>query len=168
MNPLIARIGKYLFKKNELVAKRQRARSKAGYYKNLLRHHGSSLTAEEAKAKGVRGFVRWNKPGKKQELRLLCKKHTIEQMQIEVEIHELVISARKELNKIRKDMPFNLNCRMNKIEAIGILRPRVSPKDNRAWRQGGYDTFREILYLKEIEQIVVDQDAENILLRGVI
>jgi hypothetical protein len=149
---MIARIGKYIFKKNELKAKRQRARSKVGYYRLLLSHHGSSMSSEEAKRRGIRGFARWNKPGKKQELRLLYKKYKIEQMQAEVEMHELVISTRKELNKIRKQMPFNLRCNTDKI--IGIRLRNSSPVNDK------------MLWLKEIEQAVIDQDAENILLKG--
>jgi hypothetical protein len=36
MNAVIAEIGQYMIKKNELLRIRQRARSKAGYYEKLF------------------------------------------------------------------------------------------------------------------------------------
>lgn len=146
---IIAKIGKYILKKNELKAKRQRARSKANYYYNLYKHIGkfSNIPYE-----GFRGWKKWNKPGKKQELRLLYKKYLTQQLQAEIEIHELVISTRKELNNIRKEMPFNMPYGVDMI--LGI---QIKEFDGNSTK---------VIKLNEIEQIVLDQEAEDILLRS--
>jgi hypothetical protein len=146
----IAKIGRYVLKKNELKAKRQRARAKVGYYEKLFNYHGKELDVWQK----IRGWKKWNKPGKKQHLRLLIKKWRIEQLKAEIEIHELVIAARKDLNKIRKEMAFNLPFNTNKIVGIYV-------------KQFGHASDRTI-YLNEIEKIVLDQEAEDILLRGVV
>lgn len=148
-NKFIAQIGKYILKKNELKKKRQQFRSKAGYYNRLLNTIG-----KEENPSWVRGWKKWNKPGKKQLVRVLHKKYLIEQLRVEVEMHELVISTRKELNKIRKQIPFNIPHGCDYIEGIQI--------------KAFGSNFDKVIRLDELEQIVIDQEAENILLRGVV
>jgi hypothetical protein len=78
----------------------------------------------------------------------------MQQLQVEIEMSEFVISTRKELNKIRKEMPFNLPYGTDKIQGIQI-------------KALAHD-FSKIIRLAEIEQIVIDHEAETILLRGVV
>jgi hypothetical protein len=66
------------------------------------------MTNDEAALAGFRGWAKWNKPGKKQVLRMLYKKYLIEQLSIENQIHNLVISSRKKLLSIKKETSFKL------------------------------------------------------------
>jgi hypothetical protein len=151
MNELIAKIGKYVLKKNALITERQKARSKVRYYEKLFKLHGKTAPTN---LNWIRGWRKWNKPGKKQQLRLLTKKHLAQQLQAEIELHELVISTRKELNKIRKEMPYRLASGVDKIYGIQI-------------KKFG-NNFNKVIELNELEQIVLDSEAENILLKGVV
>lgn len=153
MSEEIAKIGKYIFKKNELRFKRNRARSKAGYYKRILNSYNKNLSIEEAKARGIRGFSAWKKPGKKSELLILYKKYKLEQIQAEIEMHELVLFTRKILANIRRKMPFKqFNDHSSRTYALRFTKP--------------IPEFGTVLNLKQLQEIVVNQDIEDILLGG--
>lgn len=141
---LIAKVGKYVLRKNELMDARQRARSKANYYEKLFRWHGnkSDLT------KYVRGFKKWNRFGTKRELKLLSKKHRIEQLKIEIEMHELVAEFYKEIYKIKKQLPYHLWSRPDKIAGLVL-------------KEGG---IQKMINLKELVDIVMADDIEKIIL----
>jgi len=152
MNAIIAEIGQYMIKKNELLRIRQRARSKAGYYEKLFLAYGqpdSRLIQDE-----VRGLVKWNKPGNKNKLRILMKKYKIEQMQAEIQMHELVALSMKKINKLSKS-----------INAI-----RLTSYDGAFWGIRIYNNDEEdepiILELEQIQSLIIDEDLERIILRN--
>lgn len=153
MSEEIAKIGKYILKKNELRSKRNRARSKAGYYKRILNSYNKKLSIEEAKARGIRGFSAWKKPGKKSELLLLYKKYKLEQIQAEIEMHELVLFTRKQLANIRRKIPFKqITNYSSRTYAIMLTK--------------SFPEFGIVLNLKQLQEIMVNQDIEDILLDG--
>lgn len=142
---LIVKIGRYILEKNSLAEARQRARSKANYYEILFKSHG--LDPSDS-TKHIRGFSKWNKPGLKGRLRLLMKRHRVEQMQIEVQIHELVLKFREEISGKKKELDYVLSGRDGKISSLIVY------KDGQPF----------LFHREEIENLIVADDIEYIVL----
>jgi len=157
MSELLVEIGRYVVAMNELKRKRQQARSKVSYYKAILnrkkeiKEHPVLKTGMLNGGYGVRGWNKWNKPGQVQYLRILVKKNAMQQLKYEIELHEFVISMRKRLIAIRKEMPYSLISDCTKLNGVWL----------------GIYPFGKRIPLDEVEQIVLNQEIEDILLRGV-
>lgn len=142
---LLAKIGEYILAKNAIKRRRNIHRSRANYYEAIYRNIGQL----HSKMFSPRGLKKWNKPGSKQHLRILIKENRIKQMEAEIEMHEMVISMRKTLNDIRKQMPFTLGLDTDYLRGVYIKGDKyISSKD-----------LLDIVNNENIEKIILGKEA---------
>ena len=134
----MAKLAKYVLKKNEFNAQRQRARSKVRYYDKLIKPTGSTPIPQVAAAKA--------------RLKVRRKENLVLQLQAEIAMRKLSSSFKEELKAVRKilDSTILYGCGDSKIWGIVVNKK----------------TDKRIMRLNELEQIILDYEAERILLKG--